>query len=327
MEEYGHRGPGELESAEPRWVDRPELILSSFCDYVLVPERADPAQTAAQQRQSREAAEAELRGLLRAGRLGRLKWRLISMQIHQARRLQPLRENPKFTVLELAHQQLRLWRALAARWLERGLIAEPDDIFFLETDELKVLAERSDDRLVVARMASRVRRRRLQHAAWAACEAVPLRDPSGRPIGVKNDTSGSAPASTEVETSAAAKSAEDELPLTLLGIAASSGTIQGPAHVADSVDAGRRLTPGAILVARFTDPGWTPIFATAAAVVTEIGGVLSHGAIVARELGIPAVVNVRRVTRLVRTGDLLRVDGASGRVTILSRQDAAPRPG
>lgn len=328
MDEYGHRGPGEMEAAEPRWVDQPELILSSFCDYVRAPERWNPQEVTAQQRRAREAAGARIRELLRTQRFDRVKWRLINMQIHQARRLQPLRENPKFTLLELALQQLRLWRALAGRWVERGLIAETGDVYYLQIGELETLADRSDDPLVVARMTSRIRRRRLQHLAWSARDPVPLRDHAGRPLGATaNEPGVSQVPTSEPEAGASARAEDDSLPLTLRGIAASSGVIQGLAHVADSVAAGRRLAPGEILVARFTDPGWTPIFATAAAVVTEIGGVLSHGAIVARELGIPAVVNVQRVTRLVRPGDLLRVDGASGRVTILSRQNADTRPG
>ncbi|MYG90427.1 MAG: hypothetical protein F4188_02845 [Chloroflexi bacterium] len=110
-----------------------------------------------------------------------------------------------------------------------------------------------------------------------------------------------------------------DLPLTLRGIAASTGEAEGRAHVAENAATGRELTPGQILVARFTDPGWTPIFPLAAAVVTEIGGVLSHGAIVAREFGIPAVVNVQKATQQIRSGDLLRVDGSSGQVTIVER--------
>lgn len=321
MDEYGHRGPGELEAAEPRWVDRPELILSSFYDYVRAPARVDPDELAASQQRTRRAAESRVLVLVGALRFGRLKQLLIRAQIDQVRRLQPLRENPKFTLLELAQQQLRLWRELSDRWVNRGLLAEPGDIYFLKSGELEALAESTDDPLVVARMASRVRRRRLQHAKWVKLEAAPLRDHVGQPlVAPERESNPSQADATAVDTSSATGAAEDALPVTLRGIAASSGSVEGTAHVADTVAAGRLLKPGAILVARFTDPGWTPIFATAAAVVTEIGGVLSHASIVARELGIPAVVNVQRVTRLVRSGDQLRVDGATGQVTILHRR-------
>ena len=323
LEEYGHRCAGELEVAEPRWVDRPELILSSFYDYIHAPGPHDLEQSLARQRAARETAEAQIQELLRATRFGGLRWRLLRAQVHQARRLQPLRENPKFTLLELALQQLRLWRALAARWLERGLLDEPDDLFFLQIGELEALAESPDDPLVAGRMTSRIRRRRLQYADWVRSDAPPLRDRDGRAVATMARRADESQEAAQAEPERGPPSQElPVLPLTLRGIAASSGTVEGPAHVADSVSAGRRLTTGAILVARFTDPGWTPILSSATAVVTEIGGVLSHGAIVAREQGIPAVVNVQRITRLVRSGDLLRVDGARGEVTILSRPDA-----
>ena len=314
MAEYGHRAAGELEAAEPRWVEQPELILDTFREYVLHPERNDPDEMIERQRAARLEAETEIRERLHRHPLGRLRWFLFRAQITQARRLQPLRENPKFTLLELSLQQRRLWQELAARWIDRGLINDPGDIYFLLFDELATLTRRSTDPVIAARMRSRIRRRRLQFEEWKQSQAPPLRDRFGDPIvGV-----GAEPVA-EVEKSAAEVEPNIVLPLTLRGIAASNGEAEGRAHVADSAVAGRELTPGQILVARFTDPGWTPIFPLAAAVVTEIGGVLSHGAIVAREFGIPAVVNVQKATQQIRSGDLLRVDGSSGRVTIVER--------
>ena len=320
MAEYGHRAAGELEAAEPRWVEQPELILDTFRDYVLHPERNDPDELIERQQAARRDAEAEIRERLYRHPMGRLRWRLFRAQITQARRLQPLRENPKFTLLELSLQQRHLWRELADRWIERGLIDDPDDVYYLLFEELATLTRRSADPLIAARMRSRIRRRRLQFEEWKKSQAPPLRDRYGDPI-----TSASAGAETEstagdlVDEQGSEPGQESGLPLTLRGIAASTGEAEGRAHVAESAVQGRELIPGQILVARFTDPGWTPIFPLAAAVVTEIGGVLSHGAIVAREFGIPAVVNVQRATQQIRSGDLLRVDGASGQVTIVER--------
>ena len=315
MAEYGHRAAGEIEAAEPRWVERPELILDTFRDYVLNPEGNNPDEMIERQNTARREAEREIKERLYRHPLGWLRWPLFRAQITQARRLQPLRENPKFTLLELSLQQRRLWRELAGRWIERGLIDDPDDVYYLLFDELATLTRRSTDPLVAARMGSRIRRRKLQFAQWKQSPAPPLRDRFGDPIVSAADRQ------LEQPLSAPAPEAEQEvrLPLTLRGIAASNGEAEGHAHVADSAAAGRELTPGQILVARFTDPGWTPIFPLAAAVVTEIGGVLSHGAIVAREFGIPAVVNVQKATQQIRSGDLLRVDGSSGQVTIIER--------
>jgi pyruvate,water dikinase len=102
----------------------------------------------------------------------------------------------------------------------------------------------------------------------------------------------------------------------LHGIAASGGVATGRARVTRTLEEGAALQPGEVLIAPFTDPGWTPLFAVAAAVVTDLGGVLSHGAIVAREYGIPAVVNTRHATARIRTGQIVTVDGNTGTVRI-----------
>ena len=315
MAEYGHRAAGELEAAEPRWVEQPELILDTFREYVLHPEGNDPDEMIERQRTARIEAEREIKKRLYRHPLGRLHWLLFRAQIRQARRLQPLRENPKFTLLELSLQQRRLWKQLAERWIERGLLDDPDDIYYLLFDELATFTRRSADPVIAARMRSRIRRRRLQFEYWKRSPAPPLRDRFGDPIGAVGVDS----ESVETEPPQPEPEPDLDLPLTLRGIAASTGEAEGRAHVADSPATGRKLTPGQILVARFTDPGWTPIFPLAAAVVTEIGGVLSHGAIVAREFGIPAVVNVQKATQQIQSGDLLRVDGSSGQVTIVER--------
>ncbi len=107
-------------------------------------------------------------------------------------------------------------------------------------------------------------------------------------------------------------------PSVLRGIAASPGVAEGPARVVLREDADETVRPGEILVAPFTDPGWTPYFMQAAGIVMDMGGMLSHGSIVAREYGIPAVVNVGAATQTIKTGQLVRVDGAHGKVTVLS---------
>ena len=324
MAEYGHRAAGELEAAEPRWVEQPELILDTFRDYVLHPERNDPDEFIERQQAARRDAEAEIRERLYRHPMGPLRWRLFRAQITQARRLQPLRENPKFTLLELSLQQRHLWRELADRWIERGLIDDPDDVYYLLFEELATLTRRSGDPMIAARMRSRIRRRRLQFEEWKKSQAPPLRDRHGDPIAAASaeaeaESVAGNVAVSQVDTQGTEAEQEPDLPLTLRGIAASTGEAEGRAHVAENAATGRELTPGQILVARFTDPGWTPIFPLAAAVVTEIGGVLSHGAIVAREFGIPAVVNVQKATQQIHSGDLLRVDGSNGQVTIVER--------
>jgi pyruvate,water dikinase len=104
----------------------------------------------------------------------------------------------------------------------------------------------------------------------------------------------------------------------LTGLAVSAGVATGRARVILRADAEERVLPGEILVAPLTDPGWTPYFIPAAAIVMDLGGQLTHGSIVAREYGIPAVANVGSATKLIKTGQVIRVDGNRGTVTILA---------
>jgi len=106
---------------------------------------------------------------------------------------------------------------------------------------------------------------------------------------------------------------------TLRGLPAGAGVVEGRARVLQGPSEIGQLQPGEILVVHTTDVGWTPLFLVAAGVVTELGGPLSHAAVVARELGVPSVVNVEGITRVVRTGERLRIDGGSGTVERLSR--------
>jgi len=103
----------------------------------------------------------------------------------------------------------------------------------------------------------------------------------------------------------------------LRGVPGSAGTVTAPARVVRGPADFAALAPGEVLVARMTTPAWTPLFARAAAVVTDIGGPLSHSSIVAREYGIPAVLGTGSATERIRTGDRVRVDGDTGMVTVL----------
>jgi rifampicin phosphotransferase len=103
---------------------------------------------------------------------------------------------------------------------------------------------------------------------------------------------------------------------TLRGVGASAGRATGPARVVHD-PATARIEPGEVLVAATTDPGWTPLFLTAAAIITETGAIMAHGPTVAREYGLPAVISVPRATERIVTGQLVEVDGATGAVTLL----------
>jgi phosphohistidine swiveling domain-containing protein len=314
LAEYGHRSAGELELMEPRWSDDPALILRPFREYVLHPAQASAEELFERQVTSRQTTEAEIRARLRTGwqRIFPWRWLILKDYLKWAQAYAPLRENPKFSFLALAQEQRRLLFELADRLVEQGGFDERDDVFFVFREELEQLvAEQGEgepsNAYAMGRTRSRVRRRRAQHTLWSQRQAPAVLGPRLR-----------MPEQAPEMRPRAARVNE-----TLTGLGASPGVAEGEALVATTAAEGNRIVSGQVLIARFTDPGWTPVFPIAAAVVTDIGGRLSHGAIVAREYGIPAVVNVRRATETIVSGQRVRVDGTKGTVEILS---APPTP-
>jgi pyruvate,water dikinase len=207
---------------------------------------------------------------------------------------------PKFLMITAMSRARAAMLRIGGELADSGRIAEPEDVFFLDFDETKRAAAGADLR-------STVRKRRARYDSELRRRHVPrvlLSD------GTELEALGSGPA--------AAVGA-------LRGTPASAGTVTARARVIlDPV--GARLEPGEILVAPSTDPGWTPLFLTAGGLVMEMGGANSHGAVVAREYGIPAVVGVPRATEAITTGVEVTVDGAGGVVTLPPAPAAAPVP-
>ena len=184
----------------------------------------------------------------------------------------------------------RLLLELGPRWTARGLIEQPDDIFFLRLEEIEELAQapRPVQDVVQARR--------------AGFEENKLR-PWPDIIRGEQEIYSQGPS-------------EECLDGRLQGIASSPGVVSGVARVIRGPQEFGRLQEDDILVAPLTNPAWTPLFAIASAVVTEVGGILSHGAIVAREYGIPAVMSVAGATTRVRDGDRIMDDGTRGLVQV-----------
>jgi pyruvate,water dikinase len=184
---------------------------------------------------------------------------------------------------------------LGRRLAQRGRLGSAEDIWHLSLTELSsALAHRDVD----VEMA--VRREKSRLAAWRRIE-VPNRFTSEEVVALAQAPLADAPGSEQ-----------------LSGDGISPGIVEGRVCVVRSPDEGDRLENGAILVAPATDPGWTPLFARAIGIVVELGGLLSHAGIVAREYGIPSVGNVAGATRALKDGDRIRLDGSQGRITVIS---------
>jgi pyruvate,water dikinase len=286
MEAHGHHCRGELELFNPRWSETPDAILEQLRSYLDTEPEQDLLARHRRLAKTRAEALVECRRRLR----NPIKRALLSFLVSKTRRCSPLRENAK-------SRMVRCLAAVRRLLLDVGEAAWPgrsEDVFFLRLDEL----DRLDEDL-----AETIGRRRAEYERNRAVTPPPV------VIG-----------GFDPHRDAALPPADERT--TLRGIGVNPGVVEGPARVVLR-EGSERVRPGEILVAPFTDPGWTPYFLNAAAIVVDMGGLLSHGSIVARELGIPAVVNVGPATRILSTGRRIRVDGARGLVTLLD----TPEPG
>jgi pyruvate,water dikinase len=182
--------------------------------------------------------------------------------------------------------------------VEQGAIATPDDVFFLHEAEIAGVAVKNRD------LRSLVAQRRDERERW-------MRVLPPATIGA-----GAATMNPQLERFFGADVEEPEDPTLIRGIAGSAGVIRGVARFIPTLSEVDRLSPGEILVTYATAPPWTPLFAVAAGIVTDVGGALSHCAVVAREYGIPAVVGTKVASRRIRDGALITVDGTEGLVRI-----------
>ena len=292
LRRYGQRAVAEIDLGMPRWSDDPSHLLGVISNYL----RLDTADLdpVSQFKAGRARAESMITSLTtRLAERSRVRARLAGWTLRRVRQLIGLRESPKFLLivaLGVMREQLKdVGRELAAA----GRIDQADDVFFLDLrDARRGLAGEDLRSLVAARREAYQQELRRRHI----------------PRLLLSD-------GTEPEAVAAESAGAAGTDGALTGSPASTGTVTARARVVlDPV--GAYLEPGEILVAPSTDPGWTPLFLTAGGLVMEMGGSNSHGAVVAREYGIPAVVGVPEATHKIETGQLITVDGAAGLVTV-----------
>jgi pyruvate,water dikinase len=285
---YGHRGVAEIDIGLPRWSEDPTHILGVLANYLQLqdPDMAPDVQF----RRAAQEAEAMVTDLTRRARHKNiLRGLLVSFFLKRARALVGMRELPKFCiVLLLACAREQLW-SIGEKLAQAGRLETAEDIFFITLSETQAALTGTD-------LHSVVRERRTAYEQELKRRHIPrvlLSD--GTEPGTQTHTIASADA--------------------LTGAPASPGVVTGLARVILD-PTGAHLEPGEILVAPSTDPGWTPLFLTAGGLVMEMGGSISHGAVVAREYGIPAVVGVLGATERIHTGQRITVDGSNGIISL-----------
>jgi phosphohistidine swiveling domain-containing protein len=286
---YGHRSVAELDLGVPRWSEDPTYVLGILASYLQL--RNPALSPDVQFRHAAEEAEAMVAELTRrAKHKSWLRGMLVGFFLRRAHALGGMREMPRFCfTLLLARARALLW-LVGEEMAQAGRLEKAEDIFFITLPEAHEALGGTDLRALV-------HERRVGYEQELARRHVPLvllsdgTEPTARPHG--------------------AASAEGALQ----GTPASPGVVTASARVILDPQSAH-LEHGEVLVAPSTDPGWTPLFFTAGGLVMEMGGAMSHGAIVAREYGIPAVVGVQGATERISTGMRLTVDGTAGTVVI-----------
>ena len=297
LDDHGHRAEQEAELAAPRWVEDPSPVVSVLRSYV-ASEAFEPPRDREQRLAgaARELAQRVARALHRSSTFERLvpaKTGLFWLLYREARRYAPYRENLKAEALRALFFVKRVFLETGRRLVARGLLDEPASVFHLEVAEVEA-ALRGE--AAARSLRDLVTRRRAEHERdlGTAPPAFVLEDASGSFHPLEADKKEGA----------------------LEGVAVSQGVVTGTARVLRSLEDAPRVKRGDVIVARVVNGAWTPLFVLAGGIVAEMGGVLSHGAIVAREYGIPCVFGVTGATARIKDGDRLVVDGDRGVVRV-----------
>jgi phosphoenolpyruvate synthase/pyruvate phosphate dikinase len=292
LDKYGMRCVGEIDITKPRWAERPSTLVPLILGNV---KNAEPGAGQRRFEQGRQEAwnkEQELLTRLRALPEGEPKAEETKRLIDRIRTFAGYREYPKYHMISRYFIYKQALLSDADRLVQARVLRDREDIFYLRFSELAdvVRTNQVDDQLIGQRK-----------DAFRSYEALTT------PRVLTSD--GEAVAGTYRRTDVPAGA--------LTGLPVSAGTVEGRARVVLDM-AKADLQPGDILVTAYTDPSWTPAFVAINGLVTEVGGMMTHGAVIAREYGLPAVVGVEHATQLIRDGQRIRVHGTDGYIEILS---------
>lgn len=299
LDAYGMRCVGEIDITRPRWSERPTTLVPLILGNIKNFEAGEGERRFERGRQEASKKEQELLERLRVLPDGARKAEETQRMIDRVRTFIGYREYPKYGMISRYFLYKQALLEEAERLVQALVLPEKEDLFYLTFQELQdvVRTQRVDALLLHQRK-----------EAFKSHQAL-------TPPRVLT---------SEGEAIAGAYRREDLPAGALVGLAVSAGTVEGRARVLlDLSDA--ELEPGDILVTAYTDPSWTPLFVTIKGLVTEVGGLMTHGAVIAREYGLPAVVGVEHATRRIRDGQRIRVHGTEGYVELLPEDLAQPR--
>ena len=295
MDEFGDRG-FTREPYYPRWSEAPEYVFDALKP--LVAENIRNYRDAERSlTEKRFKAEEIVEKHIRNQRYGPIKWMLFSTILGMARTYIGFRENQRFNLDKWITRNRHVFLEIGKRLVEIGYLEDPNHIFFLRRRELRIAIKASVDNHESEYYRELAKKR---------CEEF---------LKYENST----PPKFMVGT----REFDDPLPDSTegyIGIPASQGVLTGQVRILERIEDIPEVKAGEILIVPRTDPGWTPVFTKIGGLVTESGGVLSHGAVVSREFGIPAVTNVRNACQVFRTGQRVMIDGNQGLVVLLDKK-------
>ena len=292
LDKYGMRCVGEIDITRPRWSERPTTLVPLILSNIKNFEPGEGQRRFEQGRQEARDTEREVLARLRNLPDGKQEVDETKRMIDLVRTFIGYREYPKYGMVSRYFVYKQALLEEAGRLVQTEVLREKEDIFYLTFQELQdvVRTNHLDDQLVSQRK-----------DAFRSYQS--LTPP--RVLTSNGEVIAGAYRRHDVPTGA------------LVGLPVSAGAVEGRARIIlDMAEAG--LEPGDILVTAYTDPSWSPLFVAVSGLVTEVGGLMTHGAVIAREYGLPAVVGVEQATRLIRDGQRIRVNGTDGFVEILS---------
>ena len=294
LEKYGGRGLAEIDMGRLRWAQEPTHVFEMVSSFLRIDNKElAPDIVFAKGAKAAEAAVAVLSGAARQTRHGWLRAGLVRFFAGRARDLMGLRESPKFFAVRMLWLIQRDLLQSAAEFVASGELGLADDLFLLDLDEIGAFADRQPRDwagLIAQRRAANQREQRRKQIPRLLV--------------------------TDGRAFYEGLSSQEEVGGGMTGSPVSPGSAEGQVRVVmDPREA--HLLPGEIMVCPGTDPSWTPLFLSAGGLVMEVGGMMTHGAVVAREYGIPAIVGVDRATTRLKTGQRIRIDGSSGKIVLL----------
>jgi pyruvate,water dikinase len=291
LDKYGMRCVGEIDITRSRWSERPITLLPMILSNIKNFEPGEAQRRFEQGRREAVKKEQELLERLRALPGGEQRAEEVKRMIDRVRTFIGYREYPKYGMISRYYVYKQALLEEAERLVQSHVLREQEDIFFLTLQEFHdvVRTNQVDDQLI--------RQRRDAYRSYRALTPPRVLTSDGEAV--------------------TGSYRREDIPTgALVGLPVSAGTVEGRARVIlDMADAD--LEPGDILVTTSTDPSWTPLFVTIKGLVTEVGGLMTHGAVIAREYGVVAVVGVEHATQLIRDGQRIRVHGTDGYVEIL----------